>query len=99
MRPQFGSPPLSAAFTSGEFATAARRALDRDAVAAAHDHPADPGGALAVAHDLERELAQERVERLAEVQLVARLGRDRHAARAAGHQERRVVRRELAVDA
>ena len=98
IRPQFGSPPFSAALTSGEFATprAARSTSTR--VAAAHDHAADPRRALAVAHDLERELAQEGVEGLAEAQLVLGLLLDRHAACAARHQQRRVVRGELAVD-
>jgi len=47
-----------------------RRALDALAVPAAHDDAADALGALAVAHHGQRELAQERVERLAEAQLV-----------------------------
>src|SRR5215212_5450126 len=75
----------------------ARRALDRLAVAAAHEHAPDALRALAVSDDQQRELAQERVERLAEGQLVGRLGGDLHPARAARHQDRRVVRRELAV--
>ena len=54
----------------------ARDALDALAVAAAHDDAADAAGALAVADDVERELAQQRVERLAEAQLVLALGRD-----------------------
>src|SRR3954451_647155 len=78
---------------------AAGRLLDGDAVAAGHDHAADALGALAVAHDRERELAQKGVEGLAERELVRRLGLDPHAARAAGHEQDRVVRRELAVDA
>ena len=49
IRPQFGSPPCSAVLTSGELATARADALDRVAVAAAHDDAADPLGALAVA--------------------------------------------------
>ena len=47
----------------------------------------------------QRELAQQRVERLAEALLVVAVGLDAHAARAAGHQDRGVVRRQLAVDA
>ena len=43
-------------------------------------------------------MAQQRVERLAEAQLVLGLGRDAHAARARALQDRGVVRRELAVD-
>ena len=54
--------------------------------------------ALAVGDHHDRELAQQRVERLAEAQLVLALGRDAHAARARAHQDRRVVGRELAVD-
>ncbi len=42
--------------------------------------------------------AQQRVERLAEAQLVLALGRDVHAAGAGAHQDRGVVGRELAVD-
>ena len=58
MRPQLGSPPCSAAFTSGELATArATRSIAR--VAAAHDDAPDARGTLAVADDLERELAQQ----------------------------------------
>src|SRR5215212_8839625 len=66
-------------------------------VAAMHEHAPDALRALAVSDDQQRELAQERVERLAEGQLVGRLGGDLHPARAARHQDRRVVRRELAV--
>ena len=44
--------------------------LDGRVVAAVHVHAADPLGALAVAHDLQREPAQRVVERLAEPQLV-----------------------------
>src|SRR3954463_6057825 len=77
----------------------AGRPLDGRAVAAGHDDAADPLGALAVADDLERELAPGRGEGLAEGELVRRLGLDPHAARAAGHEQDRVVRRELAVDA
>ena len=66
IRPQFGSPPCSAVLTSGELATArAPRSTPPDAPPRHHD--ARPAGALAVAHDVERELAQQRVERLAEV--------------------------------
>ena len=97
IRPQFGSPPCSAAFTSGELATA-RAAPRRSAVPAADDHPGDPSGALAVGDHHDRELAQQRVERLAEAQLVLALGRDRHAAGARAHQDRGVVGRQLPVD-
>ena len=76
----------------------ARAALDVAVVAAAHDDAADPPGALAVAHDEDRELAQQRVERLAERELVVGLRRDVHAARARALEDRGVVRRELAVD-
>ena len=98
MRPQFGSPPCSAALTSGELATA--RAT-RSTVASSppvHVHAADPLRALAVAHDLQREPAQRVVERLPQAQLVLGLRRDDHAARARGHQHRRVVGGELPVD-
>ena len=65
MRPEFGSPPCSAHFTSGELATA--RATGSTASGrAAHHQAGDALGALAVGDDLERELAQQRVERLAE---------------------------------
>ena len=47
-------------------------ALDDTVSAAAHDDAADPLGALAVAHDVQRELAQRPVERLAEAHLVRR---------------------------
>ena len=66
IRPQFGSPPCSAALTSGELAIARATLVDDVVVAAAHDDAADPLGALAVAHDVQRELAQRPVQRLAE---------------------------------
>ena len=67
IRPQFGSPPCSAAFTSGELATA-RAARRDDVVAARRGRRTRPIalGALAVAHDVQRELAQRPVQRLAE---------------------------------
>ena len=77
MRPQFGSAPCSAVLTSGEFGDRARGALDGLQLAAAHDDAADPPGALAVADDQQREHPQQRVERLAEAQLVLGLRRDR----------------------
>src|SRR4051794_40580509 len=97
--PPVGIAPVEGRLDERRVRDAARRSLDGDAVAAGHDDAADPLGALAVADDLERELAQEGVEGLAEGELVRRLGVDPHAARAAGHQQDRVVRRELAVDA
>ena len=54
----------------------ARHRLDAAPVAAAHDDAPDALGALAVADDVQRELAQQRVERLAEAQLVLGLRRD-----------------------
>jgi hypothetical protein len=76
-----------------------RGALDMRAVTAAHDDPPDPLGALAVGDDHQRERAQQGVERLAEAHLVVALRRDGHAARARALQDRRVVGRQLAVDA
>ena len=55
-------------------------------------------GALAVGDHHDRELAQQRVERLAEAQLVLALGRDLDAAGAGAHQDRGVVGRQLPVD-
>ena len=72
--------------------------VDGRLVAAVDDDAADAPGALAVAHDQQREAAQHGVERLAEAQLVLGLGRHAHAARPARHQDRGVVGRELAVD-
>ena len=66
---------------------------------AAHDHAAHPPRALAVVHDLERELAKQRVERLAERELVGRLGLHAHARGAVRERDDRVARGELAVDA
>src|SRR3954463_1668194 len=76
IRPQFGSPPLSAALTSAAFATPrASRSTATPSVplpppprAAARAPPGAAGAprALAVADDLEPELAQQRVERRAE---------------------------------
>ena len=83
IRPQFGSPPCSAALTSGELATARATRSTTSSVAAAHDHAADPLGALAVAHDRAARACAARVQRLAEAQLVVGLGRDAHAAGAA----------------
>ena len=98
IRPQFGSPPFRAALTSGESATARAARTTVSSLAAVHDHAADALRALAVAHDLQREPAQQHVERLAEAQLVLGLGLDAHAARAGGHEDRRVVGGELPVD-
>ena len=57
-RPQFGSPPCTAVFTSGEFAIALRRLprLGRRCRAGDGDRN-ELGRALAAAHDAERELA------------------------------------------
>src|SRR5579875_2531399 len=55
IRPQLGSPPCSAAFTSGEAATAR---------AATHAHARDALCALPVGHDHHGKLAQERIKRL-----------------------------------
>ena len=98
IRPQLGSPPCSAVLTSGELATARATRSTPSACAAAHDDAADAPGALAVAHDVQRELAQQRVERLAEAQLVLGLGLDGDAAGARAHEDRGVVGRQLAVD-
>src|SRR5580692_1076579 len=68
------------------------------AIAAAHEHSRHPRGALAVGHHHDRELTQQRVERLAKAQLVLALGGDVHTARTRAHQDRGVVRRELSVD-
>ena len=83
IRPQFGSPPCSAVLTSGELATARAvrstlgpwppRTTTRPIALAA----------LAVAHDRERQLAQQRVQRLAEAPLAVALRLDVHAAGAA----------------
>ncbi len=65
MRPKLGSAPCSAVFTSGELATA--RATGSTAPRSPRTTMrADPLRALAVGHDLDRELAQQRVHRLAE---------------------------------
>ena len=69
MRPKLGSAPNRAVFTSGESATAARDRLDQLA-GAGHHNAADARRALAVGHHHHRELAQQRVERLAERKLV-----------------------------
>src|SRR3954447_4770982 len=73
--------------------------LDGLEMPAAHDDAADALGALTVAHDHQREAAQDGVEGLAEADLVVGLGLDAHAAGAAALQDRRVVGRELPVDA
>ena len=59
----------------------ARDRLDRRAVAV-HDDPPDAARALAVVDDLERELAQQRVNRLAQRELIRRLRLDPRARRA-----------------
>ena len=74
IRPQFGSPPCSAALTSGESATARAARVTAGSCAAVDDDAADPPRALAVAHHQDREPAQQHVERLAEAQLVLGLG-------------------------
>ena len=99
IRPQFGSPPCSAALTSGELATARAAAFDRRLVAAVDHHAPDALRPLAVAHDQQREPPQDR--RPAPRRSAARR-RTRAAIRtpagAARHQDRGVVGRELAVD-
>ena len=63
IRPQFGSRPSSAVLTSGELAIArATRSASSSSAAPVDLDPADPGRALAVGDDLERELQQDRVE-------------------------------------
>ena len=70
IRPQFGSAPWSAVFTSGEFATARAAASTASRVPSAGDDPPDALRALTVGDDHEGELAKESVQRLAEAQLV-----------------------------
>ncbi len=74
IRPQLGSPPCSAALTKGELATAPRGELHASLLAAVDDHARDALGALAVGDHQDRQLAHERVECLAEAQLVLALG-------------------------
>ena len=82
IRPQLGSPPCSAAFTSGELATARATALDALARARRARAPARSARAPSPsATIITASCAQQRVERLAEAQLVLALGRDAHAAR------------------
>ena len=99
MRPQLGSPPNSAVLTSGESATAARHALGRLRIAAAHEHAPDPPApspSATIASASARSSASSASPNAASSSL---LGRDRHAARTARHQDHRVVGRQLAVDA
>ena len=97
MRPKLGSPPCSAVFTSGELAI--ERATGSTASGPPLDHdPADAPGALAVGDHLEGELAQQRVHRLAEAQLVVALRLDPHARGAVGEREHGVAGGQLAVD-
>ena len=98
MRPQLGSALCSAVLTSGELATPRAAASTLWQVSSAHDHACDAGGALAVFDHQDRELAQQRVERLAEAQLVLALGLDAHAGGAGGHEDGGVVGGELTVD-
>src|SRR4051794_7058338 len=74
----------------------ARDALNVVAIPA-HDDPAGPPRTLAVAHDQHRELAHERVERLAQAQLVGALGLNAYAGGAVRLDEHGVAGRELAV--
>ena len=99
MRPQFGSPPCSAAFTSGELATARARRLDALGVPAADEHarrparrprrrrPSSPRAGAAARRAPRRSAARPR----------SRARRARPLAPRA-QQDRRVVGRELAVD-
>ncbi len=97
MRPKLGSPPCSAVLTSGELAI--ERATGSHGVwPSLHDDPAHPAGALAVGDDLERELAHQRVERLAQAQLVGALGLHPHARGAVREREDSVARGQLTVD-
>ena len=66
--------------------------------AAPHDDSPDALAALAVTDDLERELAQHGVHRLAEPQLGFGLGLDAQAGGAVGERKYRVARRQLPVD-
>ena len=99
IRPQFGSPPCSARLHERRVRDRARDRLDRARRAPRTTSAADALGALAVGDDLERELAQQRVERLAEGAARRRSGLDRDAGRAARDHEHRVVGGELAVHA
>ena len=78
IRPQFGSPPCSAALTSGELATARATALDTlvGAAATTTTRPIrlEPSPSRTMS---QRELAQRPVQRLAEAQLVVGLRLDR----------------------
>ena len=64
---------------------------------AAHDDPADAPRTLAVGRDEQRKLAHDRVQRLAEAQLVLGLGRDGHPGGAGALQDHGVVGRQLTV--
>src|SRR5664280_1349106 len=72
--------------------------LDVGLIAAAHVHARDAPRALAVGDHHDRQLAQQRVERFAETQLVLALGLHADAAGPRAHQHRGVVRGELPVD-
>ena len=90
IRPQLGSRPKSAVLTSGELAIARATRSASAAEAAPLDlDPADPGGALAVGDDLDRELEQDGLEQA--------LGK-RRAGGAGRLQEHGVVGAHLAVD-
>src|SRR3954453_13610658 len=91
--------PVQRGLHQGRVRDRAGGGLDVRHVPAADDDAADALGAFAVADDHQREAAQDGVERLAEAHLVLGLGLDADAARAAALQDRRVVGRELAVDA
>ena len=91
-----------AVFTSGELAIAMRDACAAVVVFRAGDVDLDQlAGALAVAHHLQREIEQHRVQLLAEIgeALVGGLGDSRVGAALAGReQQQRVAGRGVAID-
>src|SRR5258708_4285015 len=90
-------PAVQRGLDEGRVGDRAGGCLDVVLVSAAHDHPRRAPGALAVDHHHHGQLAKQGVQRLAEAQLVLALGGDRDRGGAGGHQDRRVVGRELAV--
>ena len=81
IRPQLGSPPCSAVLTSGELATRAARRARRSAPWPPRTTTRPMRRAPSPSRTMSmRELAQQRVERLAEEQLVLGLRLDRDAA-------------------
>ena len=99
MRPQFGSPPWRAVFTSGDVATACAASFASASVRAPRDgHVQDARRAFAVPHHHPRERRGRRRSRRAGSPARRRAPTSRAPSRPGGQEKHGVVRRGVAVD-